>query len=62
MVYVDQGGNRTTRSIIPNKIEDRNRGVAGFPETYLVAYDLDKDEPRTFRVDRIESLALLEDA
>lgn len=56
MVYRDQGGNLTERRITVSKVEDRHRGVAGFPETYAVAFDLDKDEPRTFRVDRIERL------
>lgn len=58
MTYVDQGGVQTVRTIIPSRLERRGR-ESGFPETYLIAYDTAKDEPRTFRVDRIERLEAL---
>lgn len=58
MVYTDAEDNRTERTIIPSGIEER-RGVRGFRsgnQDHLIAFDVDKDAPRTFRIDRINSL------
>lgn len=54
--YVDARGASTRRVIKPYKIEERRPG-SGFAENYLIALDVEKDEPRTFRmsnIDRIE--------
>lgn len=55
MQYRDAEDNVTTRTIIPSRISKRPRGL-GFPEPYLIAIDVAKDEPRTFKLDRIERL------
>lgn len=54
--YEDGEGSETVRDIYPSEIRD-GRGARGFEEPrYLVAVDCDKDEPRTFRLDRIIQL------
>ena len=55
MVYTDRDDNLTTRDIYPSQIEERP-GRLGFRQPYLVAVDVEKDEPRTFRLDRIDTL------
>lgn len=55
MIYEDRDGNRTSRDIYPSELQNK-RGGLGFGQEYLVAVDCDKDEPRTFRLDRIEQL------
>lgn len=54
IAYEDGDGNRTTRVIIPTEIEEKRAG-AGFLEVYVTAFDIGKDDARTFRLDRIKS-------
>lgn len=51
--YEDASGNRMVRTVLPSKVEDRRRG-AGFKTAYLIAFDQDRDDMRTFLLDRIE--------
>lgn len=56
MTYTDAENNTTERDIIPAELKPW-RPRAGFEEDrYLVAIDCEKDEPRTFRLDRIKAL------
>lgn len=55
MEYSDASETRTERTIRPVKIETRRPG-SGFSEDYLIAVDVEKDEPRTFRFSRIKSV------
>lgn len=50
--YEDRNGAITTRNIAVSRRE-AHRVSGGFSEDYLVAVDLDIDEPRSFRLDRI---------
>jgi predicted DNA-binding transcriptional regulator YafY len=56
--YKDRDGDLTTR-----KIRLGSRGIHKpyrmWPEEYITAVDLEKDEPRTFRLDRIQRLELV---
>ncbi len=49
--YVDGSGDASTRRVEPHRVVHNGR------RWYLVAYDLDRGEWRTFRVDRVASLA-----
>lgn len=53
--YTDREGRRSTRRIEPHGL------LVETPVWYLLARDLDKDEPRTFRMDRINRPRLLPD-
>lgn len=55
MTYIDARDAETERTIIPFEIEDKAAPTFPVP-TYLKAIDADKDEPRTFRLDRIAKL------
>lgn len=48
--YIDSGGRATERHVEPSQLVHASR------RWYLVAYDLDRDDWRTFRVDRIRDL------
>lgn len=57
--YTDARDNSSVRKIEPSRIEER-RGTHGFFEaTYLIAVDVDKDEPRTFRLDQIKRMEII---
>jgi hypothetical protein len=53
--YSTENGIESSRAIVPIRVEQRRAGL-GFQTDYLVALDVAKDEPRTFRMDRIERL------
>ena len=53
--YEDAEGNSTTRLILPKSISEP-RGFGRYQ--YVSTFDLDKNEPRSFRLDRIEQVEL----
>lgn len=62
LTYTNAKDVETTRDIYPSEIKE-TRGLRGFrEEKYLVAVDCDKDEPRTFRLDRIIKVRTASDA
>ena len=50
MTYTDAAGDQSQREVKPKRVEQRGEHL------YLVTYCLKARAPRTFRVDRIESL------
>lgn len=56
LVYEDADGDETTREIIALDVEEGRTGLGFREDRYLKAIDVAKDEPRTFRIDRIKSL------
>jgi hypothetical protein len=59
--YTDARGNSTVRNIDPIELKDneeRRFGSFRIGGEMLVAIDLDKDEPRHFKVDRIDKLVI----
>lgn len=58
LTYIDAQDAETVRDIYPSEVKEAQETVSRpFSEPfYLVAVDCDKDEPRTFRLDRIVRL------
>jgi hypothetical protein len=55
LTYRDSADRLTDRRVTVSGIEKRRVGL-GFQEDYLRAFDTEKQEPRTFKVDRIVEL------
>lgn len=58
MEYRDAQGTETVREIVALEITQTHPPGGFLEDRYLKAIDLDKDEPRTFRLDRITRLEL----
>lgn len=55
IVYVDAQDTKSERDIRPTELEDGRTIQRPFPQDRVVAYDLLRDDARTFRLDRIEA-------